>query len=188
MCGEHVCEHGRVHPIRGSSPHVRGAPNLKTDYLPVPGIIPACAGSTISSMRYRIMAWDHPRMCGEHNDAGYLNGPTTGSSPHVRGALYYIFLRHPVKGSSPHVRGAQRQDRFNQSGFGIIPACAGSTSRRTWTSCMTRDHPRMCGEHHVPVQEYVPAAGSSPHVRGAREADNGRARLAGIIPACAGST
>ena len=47
MCGEHVCEHGRVHPIRGSSPHVRGAPNLKTDYLPVPGIIPACAGSTL---------------------------------------------------------------------------------------------------------------------------------------------
>ena len=46
----------------------------------------------------------------------------------------------------------------------------------------------MCGEHDVSAQYVTRAEGSSPHVRGARDAlRQGRAHP-GIIPACAGST
>ena len=51
---------------------------------------------------------------------------------------------------------------------GIIPACAGSTSRRRGCPARTRDRPRMCGEH-LPTLELLEL-------------------LHGIIPACAGST
>ena len=46
----------------------------------------------------------------------------------------------------------------------------------------------MCGEHRRCILNVTPFAGSSPHVRGARD---GRGRFdcgTGIIPACAGST
>ena len=66
MCGEHDNQGhiGRCHP--GSSPHVRGA-QVRRRTLPIPdGIIPACAGSTASVPALSHLAWDHPRMCGEH--------------------------------------------------------------------------------------------------------------------------
>ena len=50
------------------------------------------------------------------------------------------------------------------------------------------DHPRMCGEHFVAKVFDSCWLGSSPHVRGAREVGRIGVRLAGIIPACAGST
>ena len=72
-------------------------------------IIPACAGSTWSR-RFEILAkQDHPRMRGEHSNSTSSANPTTGSSPHARGALSK--LSPPVKA------------------YGIIPACAGSTRR-----------------------------------------------------------
>ena len=51
-----------------------------------------------------------------------------------------------------------------------------------------RDHPRMCGEHEMPMRQNLLHRGSSPHVRGALKQDVARLRTAGIIPACAGST
>ena len=53
----------------GSSPHVRGAPNAVEYRIGETGIIPACAGSTISVTFSRIDVRDHPRMCGEHREA-----------------------------------------------------------------------------------------------------------------------
>ena len=46
----------------------------------------------------------------------------------------------------------------------------------------------MCGEHLLPICRTIPAAGSSPHVRGALLGGVRRDKRAGIIPACAGST
>ena len=71
---------------------------------------------------------------------------------------------------------------------GIIPAGAGSTRspppsmRRIW------DHPRRCGEHVGGPAPAGPPRGSSPQVRGARNADERLELLLGIIPAGAGST
>ena len=53
---------------------------------------------------------------------------------------------------------------------------------------MSRDHPRMCGEHSSARVNAFHRRGSSPHVRGARFVDDLLVWQAGIIPACAGST
>ena len=66
-------------------------------------------------------------MCGEHLDAGSEQKPCPGSSPHVRGALLRLLIAATIGG--------------------IIPACAGSTSRADYPQVGERDHPRMCGEH-----------------------------------------
>ena len=46
----------------------------------------------------------------------------------------------------------------------------------------------MCGEHERGVEHRSGAAGSSPHVRGARVEGRDVLGGVGIIPACAGST
>ena len=153
---------------RGSSPHVRGAPSPPEQLRAGDGIIPACAGSTWRGCRSGPSRGDHPRMCGEHGKNGRLACYDKGSSPHVRGALY------------PRVRPVHPR--------GIIPACAGSTTSRNARPPRIRDHPRMCGEHKRPVFASEVEMGSSPHVRGARDAAQTGQHLGGIIPACAGST
>ena len=168
MCGEH---HDRYHnylPSEGSSPHVRGAPHDATVALNPSGIIPAYAGSTIPTGAAPLWRRDHPRMCGEH----------------------VMPLRWPAfrVGSSPHVRGAPRHQWHHLRQQGIIPACAGSTFRASWTPSVPRDHPRMCGEHSLDATVRVEAEGSSPHVRGAHESTTDDFGHVGIIPACAGST
>ena len=73
----------------------------------MPGIIPACAGSTSGEPRQQKRRGDHPRVRGEHSLLSKLNRIKRGSSPRARGAR-----RHPT------VKGPR---------MGIIPACAGST-------------------------------------------------------------
>ena len=107
MCGEHSMGSCSRRGCWGSSPHVRGAPALPSTSSMVIGIIPACAGSTLETIRYQHAMWDHPRMCGEHWFGDLLRAVWAGSSPHVRGA-------HPVFIGVVYEHG-------------IIPACAGST-------------------------------------------------------------
>ena len=107
-------------------------------------------------------------MCGEH--------------------LVAIALSATWPGSSPHVRGAHIDTAAVDADFGIIPACAGSTEQYLRCVCVFWDHPRMCGEHVADILFFVDIQGSSPHVRGALPAGGGNSAIAGIIPACAGST
>ena len=72
----------------GSSPHVRGAHVTAMVHHTSAGIIPACAGSTDIDAIKRLVAGDHPRMCGEHGRAVALENLFRGSSPHVRGAHF----------------------------------------------------------------------------------------------------
>ena len=68
ICGEHgvVAVSGAVH--LGSSPHMRGTPDQRADEQTNRGIIPAYAGNTLSSFIGLPPLWDHPRICGEHDD------------------------------------------------------------------------------------------------------------------------
>ena len=66
MCGEHRGLSANEAARTGSSPHVRGARVSGLRYFAISGIIPACAGSTPQSSVQSTLAWDHPRMCGEH--------------------------------------------------------------------------------------------------------------------------
>ena len=168
MCGEHFIISARGLGKTGSSPHVRGAPERFEAFARAVGIIPACAGSTTSIGHNWTGMWDHPRMCGEHRICCQSCKISTGSSPHVRGALVQDFLQ----GLST----------------GIIPACAGSTVSWRIRRPPCRDHPRMCGEHNRGSSFGQSHKGSSPHVRGARQACDDALQESGIIPACAGST
>ena len=168
MCGEHFIISARGLGKTGSSPHVRGALSQLQCPCRWLGIIPACAGSTRTLRGFRTGRWDHPRMCGEH----YVKHNAKGND----------------QGSSPHVRGARRRQQDHPGSQGIIPACAGSTSRPPDLHTVPRDHPRMCGEHPLVTSSASPSAGSSPHVRGARRRQQDHPGSQGIIPACAGST
>ena len=168
MCGEHHVVFHFQSSLMGSSPHVRGArcgvPCTNSSI----GIIPACAGSTPPTIARRFSSGDHPRMCGEHPGITRISLSSTGSSPHVRGALTLTLL--------------------SMRTAGIIPACAGSTSLISCTAVLPRDHPRMCGEHTPLARFSTDSGGSSPHVRGARDGIGIAVVAIGIIPACAGST
>ena len=127
MRGEHRTAPNTPVTTHGSSPHARGEP---TGPVPVPHrgrLIPACAGSTRRARLPPGGAWAHPRMRGEHSGANHFTAVCSGSSPHARGAQHGA--EHP--GDDPR----------------LIPACAGSTRRRTMTGCEPAAHPRMRGEH-----------------------------------------
>ena len=132
------------------------------------GIIPAYAGSTATTSASSSMIRDHPRVCGEHKTRTETEAMPPGSSPRMRGAR-----RLRVLGGGCH---------------GIIPAYAGSTGSSAGSAPWRWDHPRVCGEHIVKVDRLARLPGSSPRMRGAREALGAKASDVGIIPAYAGST
>ncbi len=90
---------------------------------------------------------DHPRIRGEHAIRSEYSIIVPGSSPHTRGAPY----------SGPH----------ESIRDGIIPAYAGSTPSGTGRAGISRDHPRIRGEHAVATVKFIWEGGSSPHTRGA---------------------
>ena len=132
------------------------------------GIIPACAGNTIAGMLATTKHRDHPRMRGEHTRPGTCPPDDWGSSPHARGTL--------------------GRDDSGHRDTGIIPACAGNTSRSAVSRALRRDHPRMRGEHRIPTRIRLTPLGSSPHARGTPGCTLRVPRPPGIIPACAGNT
>ena len=91
-------------------------------------------------------------------------------------------------GSSPHARGTRRVHGQQGRIRGIIPACAGNTTGRRRTTRPSGDHPRMRGEHHIPVARSGGHAGSSPHARGTQVFRRLVPKALRIIPACAGNT
>ena len=166
--GEHDLVVAGDSVFRGSSPHTRGAPdirNLMDNYL---RIIPAYAGSTPSCSGVSSSGWDHPRIRGEHFDSSCQLFLPGGSSPHTRGALIM-------------------KDSISKS-VRIIPAYAGSTSMSTMTGVRITDHPRIRGEHLAWSGVKSSSSGSSPHTRGARPPSVSAHVGVGIIPAYAGST
>ena len=166
--GEHPESRDSATRIRGPSPRARGAPRNRVVRHGRPGTIPACAGSTCRRTATPSCSWDHPRVRGEH--------------PHWLGPGYL----HP--GPSPRARGAHHARVGEDLRKGTIPACAGSTtdcceaSRRLW------DHPRVRGEHTEAVRLHLLDLGPSARARGAQHGPGDLRDLGGTIPACAGST
>ena len=132
------------------------------------GIIPACAGNTSKVDFKRLLARDHPRVCGEHAVSAGTKVLDAGSSPRVRGTQR---PRHPLAFAT-----------------GIIPACAGNTIAPSRGSARLWDHPRVCGEHRRQKHDAAANLGSSPRVRGTPDTVHEDVNELGIIPACAGNT
>ena len=86
------------------------------------------------------------------------------------------------------MRGTRVGDVLGGRGNGIIPAYAGNTSVNYPQRRNARDHPRVCGEHHVKHALFVGPLGSSPRMRGTLKSHGRIVRLGGIIPAYAGNT
>ena len=110
----------------------------------------------------------HPRVCGENETMSLAEYERAGSSPRVRGKLGNIL--------------GGRIER------GLIPACAGKTSRTRRYSPARWAHPRVCGENYTPELVMLDEAGSSPRVRGKRPRRTPRTSRRRLIPACAGKT
>ena len=153
---------------RGSSPRVRGKRDQPVRHVPVPGLIPACAGKTDGTATESAPTRAHPRVCGEND---ILAGDTRAAT-----------------GSSPRVRGKQAGGLLCLGPFGLIPACAGKTIRRSRLAWSGGAHPRVCGENDCLVVVVVEAEGSSPRVRGKRPPAHRCDRARRLIPACAGKT
>ena len=66
VCGEHPSLKPYSASFAGSSPRMRGTPELKTIFRKLRGIIPAYAGNTHISADPPQLRGDHPRVCGEH--------------------------------------------------------------------------------------------------------------------------
>ena len=71
---------------------------------------------------------------------------------------------------------------------GLIPACAGKTTRPSRERKRRKAHPRVCGENKAIAAERAIAGGSSPRVRGKLPFGGGPKSRTGLIPACAGKT
>ena len=168
VCGENTASREPCPSCAGSSPRVRGKHGAAADRLAAAGLIPACAGKTITSRLGRPGGWAHPRVCGENASSGPRGAGAGGSSPRVRGK----------PGHHDGLRATAR----------LIPACAGKTRPLRGAFTVSGAHPRVCGENatSIPVSEWE--AGSSPRVRGKRRCLSSRGTSAGLIPACAGKT
>ena len=91
-------------------------------------------------------------------------------------------------GSSPRMRGARVPVQHLRARVGIIPAYAGSTACAATSGTRAWDHPRVCGEHRILLDEAIIDKGSSPRMRGAPHRVVVVGERGGIIPAYAGST
>ena len=167
-CGEHCLATMPREVGEGSSPPVRGARVHLAHRPPEIGLIPARAGSTISSSSSIAGKVAHPRPCGEHPEP--------------------IMNFSVEKGSSPPVRGAHDRFPIHRHARGLIPARAGSTRVSSPRRPRVRAHPRPCGEHRNALGLNTERAGSSPPVRGALPHNKKLWDQLGLIPARAGST
>ena len=107
-------------------------------------------------------------MCGEHTDPFKMKSYMDGSPPHVRGTHEFDLNKVKV-------------DR-------ITPACAGNTPAADQLGNQKPDHPRMCGEHQVAIDDRIRQLGSPPHVRGTPNYPVAPIQNRRITPACAGNT
>ena len=153
---------------RGSSPLTRGKRVLHARYAPVPGLIPAHAGKTLSATSSQCVDWAHPRSRGENMSLNTCGVPGGGSSPLTRGKRGLVCW--------PGCAG------------GLIPAHAGKTSVGRVLQPAPRAHPRSRGENLAPMMIRFGTAGSSPLTRGKPWSEVTRAQGCGLIPAHAGKT
>ena len=91
-------------------------------------------------------------------------------------------------GSPPHLRGKQQQVLENFELFRITPAPAGKTIALYDVAKTKQDHPRTCGENHLPPNQPLSQSGSPPHLRGKQFIIRRKSIMIRITPAPAGKT
>ena len=107
---------------------------------------PHMRGKVLDGGRPRTLSRDHPRTCGEKENAEAMRVQFQGSPPRMRG-------KGPV-------------NRRTGKKPGITPACAGKSLRLPSPAGWAEDHPRMCGEKPLKVWLASSIPGSPPRMRG----------------------
>ncbi len=92
LCGDHLFFFLFSFPVKGSPPPVRGPLSFPILCGNVPGITPACAGTTIHNTFCHFITQDHPRLCGDHQITANVDVILIGSPPPVRGPPGYWAL------------------------------------------------------------------------------------------------
>ena len=167
-CGANVPKRAQNPVGLGSSPRVRGKHFQTAGAKRACRIIPASAGQTSVSNSAGGWRPDHPRECGANQKQGEDAKKSLGSSPRVRGKLFF--------------------DGGHAGGERIIPASAGQTAAMSAGLAPNADHPRECGANQVARLNSDGISGSSPRVRGKPLGRRASARPSRIIPASAGQT
>ena len=169
VCGADGLNHWEPGTLAGSSPRVRGRPQLRAGHRGLPGLIPACAGQTSYTMLNLEADGAHPRVCGADTKYNVTIKTFPGSSPRVRGRQYALAVRDRLRG--------------------LIPACAGQTDGgRCGKGSGEGSSPRVRGRHHA-CQASPTTHRAHPRVCGADIPEAvGRRAGEGLIPACAGQT
>ncbi len=167
-CGEHRTDRWGTHAVIGSSPRLRGTRAPRPRARERPRFIPAPVGNTPAKATCSTRPPVHPRACGEHDLARVTAQRTSGSSPRLRG----------TRRAAGHRAAGQR----------FIPAPAGNTGPDGRKPPGTTVHPRACGEHLAESLGEMRTGGSSPRLRGTREAPRELGVLQRFIPAPAGNT
>ena len=135
-----------LNAVKGSPPHMRGKERTAPRPGGARGITPAHAGKSPHRNFIIQPVRDHPRTCGEKEDALKEHAEELGSPPHMRG------------------KDVQSQGRNNRPG--ITPAHAGKSFNIIAAVRHDRDHPRTCGEKDFRQSRTQPKPGSPPHMRG----------------------
>ncbi len=146
--GEHTHTTMTSRAARGSSPRGRGTRYFSRQDADRNRFIPAWAGNTRQLPPASTYAAVHPRVGGEHADAGQDGG--TGH------------------GSSPRGRGTRLRNASDEAMVRFIPAWAGNTVAPLSAAFPPPVHPRVGGEHAGPRALTRCPAGSSPRGRGTR--------------------
>ena len=152
----------------GSSPPVRGALHILLLRLPGTGLIPAHVGNTTISLPFWRGFQAHPRLCREH--------------------AFFATESPAGRGSSPLARGTPEATCGAGASAGLIPACAGSTMRRSVVTRLRGAHPRSRGDHTPASNAGTNELGSSPLARGPQRVEWSPGLRVGLIPARAGTT
>ena len=167
-CGENLSTGEEDIILAGSSPRMRGKRPRELVEIPPRGLIPAHAGKTDWDHLRAAGSWAHPRACGENNKADIIVTNPPGSSPRMRGKLWYFSK-------------AQGEAR-------LIPAHAGKTLWASSHRTTGPAHPRACGENGVRGTFSSAWSGSSPRMRGKPWFSFLSCGRLGLIPAHAGKT
>ena len=168
VCGENCYNTRGNSGVTGSSPRVRGKQRFWVWCWSLLGLIPACAGKTLTFPAQRTPRWAHPRVCGENSCSGACSCSVAGSSPRVRGKRF---------------RGPRQPEPAR-----LIPACAGKTRENRAARSHVAAHPRVCGENCSYSHGSPGSVGSSPRVRGKPLPIPPHPIQSRLIPACAGKT
>ena len=166
VCGEKHPAFSVRHIFRGSPPRVRGKDCVRSLYVVLFRITPACAGKRECPTEGAPAAGDHPRVCGE--------------KPARPDTAYNDW------GSPPRVRGKEKWDVPVEDAGRITPACAGKSPHDGLPWVDFEDHPRVCGEKRGWLDEQNRRIGSPPRVRGKVTRPTRFKGIDGITPACAG--